>query len=83
MEVYDMFKGSYDEELVDWLYGLPATELDGALYVHGSPLADDDSFAPQPQEGEGRLLVGVHNRRLSSGIATSSSGDPGRTRPIS
>ena len=84
MEVYDMFKGSYDEELVDWLYGLPAqAELDGALYVHGSPLADDDSLRPSRRRARGGCSSECTTERLSSGIATSSSGDLGRTRPIS
>ena len=60
MKSYEMFAGSYPEELVDWLYALPPqAELDGILFVHGSPLADDDSFAAEPQDGEERLLAGV------------------------
>jgi predicted phosphodiesterase len=63
MEVYDMFKGSYDEELVDWLYGLPAqAELDGILYVHGSPISDVDSFHPTREDDDERLLGGVRDR---------------------
>jgi diadenosine tetraphosphatase ApaH/serine/threonine PP2A family protein phosphatase len=68
MEVYDLFTGGLPEEVVDWLYGLPPrAELDGVLYVHGSPLADDDSFAPAPQDGEERLLAGVHDRLVVFG----------------
>ena len=33
----------------------------------GSPLADDDSFAAEPQEGEERLLDGVHDRTIVFG----------------
>ena len=63
MEVYGMFKGSYDEERVDWLYRLPAqTELDGILYVHGSPLSDVDSFHPTRGDDDVRLLDGVRDR---------------------
>lgn len=45
------------------LYELPAeTELDGALYCHGSPVSDIESFAPEPQDGEERML-GDHRDR--------------------
>jgi predicted phosphodiesterase len=68
MEVYDLFAGGLSEDVVDWLYALPPqAELDGVLYVHGSPIADDDSFAPEPQDGEERLLDGVHNRLVVFG----------------
>jgi predicted phosphodiesterase len=51
-----------------WLYSLQAEfELDGALYVHGSPLSDVDSFAPEPEDGEERLLSGVHGRTVVFG----------------
>jgi len=41
MEVYELFLGGLPEEEIDWLYSLPAeAELDGVLYVHGSPLSD-------------------------------------------
>jgi diadenosine tetraphosphatase ApaH/serine/threonine PP2A family protein phosphatase len=68
MEAYDLFTGGLPDEVVEWLYGLPPqAELDGVLYVHGSPLADDDSFAPQAQVGEERLLAGVHDRLVVFG----------------
>jgi predicted phosphodiesterase len=68
MEVYDMFKGSYDEELVDWLYGLPPqAEVDGILYVHGSPLSDVDSFHPTHEDDDERLLDGVRDRTIVFG----------------
>ena len=68
MEVYELFTGGLPEDVVAWLYGLrPQAELDGVLYVHGSPLADDDSFAPQAQEGEERLLAGVRDRLVVFG----------------
>jgi len=38
MESYKIFAGSYPEELVDWLYALPAqAELEGGL-LEGAPL---------------------------------------------
>ena len=68
MEVYELFRGGIPDDEVEWLYGLPArAELDGVLYVHGSPLADDESFAPQPREGEERLLAGEHDRTIVFG----------------
>jgi predicted phosphodiesterase len=68
MEVYELFTGGLPDDVVAWLYGLrPQAELDGVLYVHGSPLADDESFAPQAQEGEERLLAGVRDRLVVFG----------------
>jgi putative phosphoesterase len=58
MESYAIFTGGLPGDVVDWLYGLsPHAELDGVLYVHGSPLSDVESFAPQPEPGEERMLV--------------------------
>jgi diadenosine tetraphosphatase ApaH/serine/threonine PP2A family protein phosphatase len=68
MEVYELFDAGIPEEEVEWLYALPQrAELDGNLYVHGSPLSDVDSFAPQPQDGEERMLAGVHDRTIVFG----------------
>jgi predicted phosphodiesterase len=51
-----------------WLYSLqPRFELDGVLFVHGSPLSDVDSFAPEPEEGEERMLAGVRDRTVVFG----------------
>jgi diadenosine tetraphosphatase ApaH/serine/threonine PP2A family protein phosphatase len=68
MESYEQFLGGLPEEEIDWLYALPPqTELDGVLYVHGSPLSDVDSFAPEPESDEARMLVGVHDRLIVFG----------------
>jgi predicted phosphodiesterase len=68
MESYAIFSGHLPEEVVDWLYALPPqAEVDGVLYVHGSPLSDVESFAPQPESGEERLLAGVHDRQVVFG----------------
>ena len=68
MESYAIFSGHMPEEVVDWLYALPPqAELDGVLYVHGSPLSDVESFAPQPEPDEARLLAGVHDRQVVFG----------------
>jgi predicted phosphodiesterase len=68
MEVYDLFTGALPDDVVDRLYGLPTqAELGGVLYVHGSPLSDVESFAPEPQEGEGGMLAGVREQLLVFG----------------
>jgi diadenosine tetraphosphatase ApaH/serine/threonine PP2A family protein phosphatase len=68
MEVYELFRGGIPDDEIEWLYGLPErAESDGILYVHGSPLADDESFAPGPQDGEERLLAGEHDRTIVFG----------------
>ena len=68
MESYAIFSGHLPDEVSDWLYALPPqTELDGVLYVHGSPLSDVESFAPQPESDEERLLAGVHDRQVVFG----------------
>lgn len=51
-----------------WLYSLQAqVELDGVLYVHGSPLSDVESFPPQPSDDDERMLAGVHDRTVAFG----------------
>jgi diadenosine tetraphosphatase ApaH/serine/threonine PP2A family protein phosphatase len=68
MEVYELFRGGIPDDEVEWLYALPErAEVDGILYLHGSPLADDESFAPEPQDGEERLLAGEHDRTIVVG----------------
>ena len=68
MESYELFAGALPDDVVDWLYGLPAqAELDGVLYVHGSPQSDVESFAPEPEPGEERMLDGVRDRLVVFG----------------
>ena len=68
LHAYAQFEGVLADAEVDWLYGLPVeAELDGILYVHGSPVSDVESFAPQPQDGEERLLGGVRDRTIVFG----------------
>ena len=65
-------------ELVERLYGLPERgELDGILVCHGSPLSDVDSFAPEPQAGEERLLVGEAQRTILFGHSHQQFARPG------
>jgi diadenosine tetraphosphatase ApaH/serine/threonine PP2A family protein phosphatase len=68
MEVYEHLSSGVPEEEVEWLYGLPErAELDGILYVHGSPIADDDSFPPQPSDDDERLVGDVRDRTIVFG----------------
>ena len=68
MSAYDVFTGGLPDDVVDWLYALPPrADVDGNLYVHGSPLSDVDSFAPEPQEGEEGMLAGVRDRTIVFG----------------
>jgi diadenosine tetraphosphatase ApaH/serine/threonine PP2A family protein phosphatase len=51
-----------------WLYSLQAyVELDGVLYVHGSPLSDVESFAAEPSSDDERLLNGVRDATVVFG----------------
>jgi diadenosine tetraphosphatase ApaH/serine/threonine PP2A family protein phosphatase len=51
-----------------WLYSLQAqVELDGVLYTHGSPLSDVDSFAPEPDDDDERMLNGVRDKTVVFG----------------
>jgi diadenosine tetraphosphatase ApaH/serine/threonine PP2A family protein phosphatase len=51
-----------------WLYSLQSQyELDGVLYVHGSPLSDVDSFPPEPGADDERLLNGVRDTTVVFG----------------
>src|SRR5205823_12231954 len=54
--------------LVARLYELPErAELNGILVCHGSPLSDIESFAPEPQPDEERMLAGEAERRILFG----------------
>jgi diadenosine tetraphosphatase ApaH/serine/threonine PP2A family protein phosphatase len=68
MEVYDLFRGGIPDDEVQTLFNLPPqAELEGILFVHGSPLSDVDSFPPEPGEDDERLLAGVHDRTITFG----------------
>jgi diadenosine tetraphosphatase ApaH/serine/threonine PP2A family protein phosphatase len=46
-----------------WLYSLQTQiELDGVLFVHGSPLSDVESFAREAGDADERMLAGVRDR---------------------
>jgi diadenosine tetraphosphatase ApaH/serine/threonine PP2A family protein phosphatase len=42
-------------------------ELDGVLYVHGSPLSDVESFPPKPGDDDERMLNGVRRKTVVFG----------------
>ncbi|HEX9381434.1 MAG TPA: metallophosphoesterase family protein [Gaiellaceae bacterium] len=59
---------SLGHALVARLYELPErAELDGILVCHGSPLADIESFAPEAQPDEERMLAGEAQRTILFG----------------
>jgi len=68
MQSYELFAGGLPDDVVDWLYNLPPqAEVEGVLFVHGSPLSDVESFAPEPEDDEARMLAGVHDRLIVFG----------------
>jgi predicted phosphodiesterase len=55
-------------ERIARLYGLPKrAELDGMVVCHGSPLSDVESFAPEAQPDEERMLAGESGRTILFG----------------
>ena len=67
-EVYARFRGDLAPDEQQWLFDLPRqAELDRVLYVHGSPLADDQTFDGEPREDDERLLAGVHDKAVVFG----------------
>lgn len=68
MQAYEIFTRGLSEELVEWLYSLPTeAELDGNLYVHGSPLSDVESFPAEAGDDDARMLTGVRDRTVVFG----------------
>ncbi len=68
-------------EEIERLYGLPIrVELDGVLYVHGSPASDVESFRPEPQVGEERFLAGERERTIVFGHSHKQFRRPGPSR---
>jgi predicted phosphodiesterase len=68
VEAYERFRGQISHEEARGLYDLPThVTLRGVLYCHGSPLSDVESFAPEPEDGEERLLDGVRDRTVVFG----------------
>ena len=51
-----------------WLYSLQAQkDLEGVLYVHGSPLSDVESFPAEPSPDDERMLDGVRDTTVVFG----------------
>jgi predicted phosphodiesterase len=69
-EVVDMLKERDSGLGTDegWLYSLqPQKELNGVLYVHGSPLSCVESFPAEPDERDEVLLNGVRDKTVVFG----------------
>jgi predicted phosphodiesterase len=65
-ELEEADPGVGDDE--GWLYSLQTqVELDGVLYVHGSPLSDVESFPPKPGDDDERMLNGVRGKTVVFG----------------
>ena len=59
---------SLGADLVARLYELPEhAQLDAMLVCHGSPLSDVESFAPEAQPDEERMLAGERQRTILFG----------------
>jgi predicted phosphodiesterase len=67
-QAYERLPPDFPEEEIERLYALPeSAELDGILYVHGSPLSDVDSFPAEPSDDDERMLAGVRERTVVFG----------------
>ena len=65
-------------DLVDRLYELPEhAEVEGIAVCHGSPLSDIESFAPDPQPDEERMLAGEAKRTILFGHSHQQFARPG------
>jgi len=65
-------------DLVDRLYELPEhAEVEGIAVCHGSPLSDIESFAPDPQPDEERMLAGEAQRTILFGHSHQQFARPG------
>jgi diadenosine tetraphosphatase ApaH/serine/threonine PP2A family protein phosphatase len=56
------------DELVQELFALPeSATIEGTLYCHASPGSDMETFAPEPDDRDAELLLGVEARRVVCG----------------
>jgi predicted phosphodiesterase len=77
-EVYQEHLSDVPDDVIERLYRLPAqAELDGILYVHGSPISDVESFPPEPGDDDERLLGGVRDRVVVFGHSHQQFARPG------
>ncbi|TMK70203.1 MAG: metallophosphoesterase family protein [Actinobacteria bacterium] len=64
----DVARETLGAELVERLYRLPErSEVENVVVCHGSPLSDIESFAPEAQPDDERLLAGETQRRILVG----------------
>jgi diadenosine tetraphosphatase ApaH/serine/threonine PP2A family protein phosphatase len=64
----DAARDDLGDDRIRRLYGLATeAEVEGILYCHGSPVSDIESFAPEPDEGEERMLGGIRDRTVVFG----------------
>ena len=53
---------------IEWLHALPEhVAFGGELFCHASPLADDETFGPEPGADDERLLAGERRRTVVFG----------------
>jgi predicted phosphodiesterase len=77
-EVYEQHLSDVPDDVIERLYRLPAqAELDGILYVHGSPISDVESFPPEPGDDDERLLGGVRDQMVVFGHSHQQFARPG------
>ena len=77
-EVYEQHLSDVPDDVIERLYRLPAqAELDGILFVHGSPISDVESFPPEPGDDDERLLGGVRDRTVVFGHSHQQFARPG------
>ena len=77
-EVYEQHLSDVPDDVIERLYRLPAqAELDGILFVHGSPISDVESFPPEPGGDDERLLGGVRDRTVVFGHSHQQFARPG------
>jgi predicted phosphodiesterase len=77
-EVYEEHLSDVPVDVIERLYRLPTqAELDGILYVHGSPISDVESFPPDPGDDDERLLGGVRDRTVVFGHSHQQFARPG------
>ena len=77
-DVYEQHLSDVPDDVIERLYRLPAqAELDGILFVHGSPISDVESFPPEPGGDDERLLGGVRDRTVVFGHSHQQFARPG------
>jgi predicted phosphodiesterase len=74
----DVARELLGSDLVDQLYELPErAEVEGIAVCHGSPLSDIETFAPDPEPDEERMLAGEAQRTVLFGHSHQQFARPG------